>query len=325
MCSCALDFPEMLIERQRVSRKTGPYPWIAATNTVSLLEHKHPQHRGPRLKSILLVKGIFWTISPCVNVLRRVKRMLVFVDGRKGKLKKGLWGSCCRQLHRVLWNQMTWEPSPAVCSSALKDDRVSFLSRIWIFCRWLHHQGTTFIFHDIFAGNTFSLKPSCRETMSFWCGSFTIFSRNQSDAGLHAALVPKWLLLWCLSACFSPPIDYQRATVVRYLLFRMLNETQFLMMPNVCCECVFYFFPPPSTIADEGAWTQSRHLWLRAGRCWLIDCEGKCERFNTQRQIWGKPVCACCLSNWLIWLSLPPVFSVFTDVCVRVCVSCMPA
>lgn len=121
-------------------------------------------------------------------------------------------------------------------------------------------------------------------------------------------------------ACFTSPMDYLWAIVVKYLLFKVLNTTQFSMMPRVCCGIFFFFFLPPSTVADEGAWTQSRHLWLRAGRCWLIDCEGKCERFNTQRQIWSKPVCACCLTKWLIWLCLPLLRSVCSLMCVCVCV-----
>lgn len=90
-----------------------------------------------------------------------------------------------------------------------------------------------------------------------------------------------------------------------------------------CLVCVvgsFFIFLPPSTVADEGAWTQSRHLWLRAGRCWLIDCEGKCERFNTLRQIWSKPACAYVLPYKVANLALspPPALSALTDVCVRV-------
>lgn len=101
------------------------------------------------------------------------------------------WKRCWFWLMGAKGNQITQELIPAVYDSVLKDGHVSLLSRIWIFCCWLHNQGNSFIFSIKFLqGTLFPLKPSCRATTTSWCGSFRTFSRNHTDAGPHVTLAP---------------------------------------------------------------------------------------------------------------------------------------
>lgn len=132
---------------------------------------------NPRLRSILRVKGIFWTISPVWvdviwNVWWRVKTVLVLVDGRKGKPNNTRTNSSCLRL----------SSQRRPCFIALKNLDILLL---------IAQSGQLFhFFHSIFAGNTIFPKTILQSDNNFLCGSFRTFSRNHTDAGLHVTLAP---------------------------------------------------------------------------------------------------------------------------------------
>lgn len=107
-----------------------------------------------RLRSILHVKGIFWTISPVWvdliwSVWWRVKTVLVLVDGRKGWPNNTRTNSSCLRL----------SSQRRPCFIALKNLDILLL---------IAQSGQLFyFFHSIFAGNTIFPKTILQSDNNF--------------------------------------------------------------------------------------------------------------------------------------------------------------